>query len=199
MVLVLIDPFRVVYCLVWCGGFLLILVFFPFLEVETLFCGVVYYSAAEETIQWLCILCGCSTSAACFVTTSTSSWCQAYVRFVRALDRDIVIQQGPIPFDNVTLTFVRHNEGRNWRRVLFNTECQLMLMGFPPDCQEEDYYQDAIGSFGKFLYLQQEERRLTRVIIRARVIDLQSIPHFIVFSESEGFESDSWIVQCEIL
>ena len=78
--------------------------------------------------------------------------------------------------------------------VLFNTECQLMLMGLPPDCQEEDYYQDAIGSFGKFLYLQQEERRLTRVIIRARVIDPQSIPHFIVFSESRGFESDSWTV-----
>jgi hypothetical protein len=44
------------------------------------------------------------------------------------------------------------------------------------------------------LYLQQEERRLTRVMIRARVIDLQSIPHFIVFSKSGGFESDSWIV-----
>jgi hypothetical protein len=66
--------------------------------------------------------------------------------------------------------------------------------GVPPEYQEEDYYQDAIGSFGKFLYLQQEERRLTRVMIRARVIDLQSIPHFIVFSKSGGFESDSWIV-----
>lgn len=31
------------------------------------------------------------------------------------------------------------------------------------------------------------------------MIDLQSIPHFIVFSESRGFESDSWTVQCEIL
>lgn len=124
---------------------------------------------------------------------------QAYVRFVRALDRDIVMQQGPIPFDNVTLTFVRHNEARNWRRVHFNTECWLMLLGFPPDYKAEEYYQDDIGSFGKFLTLQEEERRLTRVIIRARVIDLQSIPHFIVFSESEGFESDSWIVQCEIL
>lgn len=31
------------------------------------------------------------------------------------------------------------------------------------------------------------------------MIDLQSVPHFIVFSEGEGFESDSWTVQCEIL
>ena len=74
-----------------------------------------------------------------------------------------------------------------------------MLLGFPPDYQEEDLYQYAIGSFGKFLLWQQEDRRLTRVIISARVIDLQSVPHFIVFSESEGFASDSWTVQCEIL
>jgi hypothetical protein len=62
---------------------------------------------------------------------------QAYVRFERALDRDIVIQQGPIPFDNVTFTFVRHNEERNWRRVHFNTECWLMLMGFPRNTRKK--------------------------------------------------------------
>jgi hypothetical protein len=65
------------------------------------------------------------------------------------LDRDALIQQGPIPFDNVNLTFVRHNEGRNWRRVHFNMECWLMLLGFPPDYQEEEFYHRAIGSFGK--------------------------------------------------
>lgn len=122
---------------------------------------------------------------------------QAYVRFDRALDRDILVNQGPIAFDNIFLTFVNYNEGRNWRRVHFNTECWIMLMGFPPHYQEE-FYQSAISSFGRFMFLQEEERRLTRVIIRARVMDLQSIPHFIVF-ESEGFESDSWTVQCEIL
>jgi hypothetical protein len=116
---------------------------------------------------------------------------QAYVRFDRALDRDALIQQGPIPFDNVNLTFLRHNEGRNWRRVHFNTKCWLMLLGFPPDYQEKEFYHDAIVSFGRFLLWQEEDRRLTRVIIRACVIDLQSVPHFIVFSDSEGLDSDS--------
>lgn len=74
-----------------------------------------------------------------------------------------------------------------------------MLMGFPPDYQEEEFYQSAIGSFGRFLLWQQEDCKLTWVIIRARVIDLQSVPHFIVFYEAEGFERDSWTVQCEIL
>jgi hypothetical protein len=45
----------------------------------------------------------------------------------------VLIQQGPIPFGNIHLTFTKHNEGRNWRRVLFNTECWIMLLGFPPN------------------------------------------------------------------
>lgn len=60
---------------------------------------------------------------------------QAYVRFERKFDRDELIAQGPIPYDNVYFTFIRHNEGRNWRRVHFNTDCWLMLLGFPPDYQ----------------------------------------------------------------
>jgi len=81
----------------------------------------------------------------------------------------------------------------------FNTECWIMMLGFPPNYQDEQYFQDAIGSFDKLLFWQEEDRWLTRIIIRARVLDLQSIPHFILFSDAPGFEGDSWTVQCEIL
>lgn len=140
-------------------------------------------------------------AAAGVVITDIQPCClgQAYVRFARPLDRDVLVDQGAIPFDNAALTFVKHNEGRNWRRVFFNTECWIMLMGFPPDYQEDQFYQDAIGSFGKLLYSQKENRRLTRVIVKARVLDVQSIPHFVVFSESASLESESWTVQCEVL
>lgn len=50
---------------------------------------------------------------------------QAYVRFVRALDRDILTQLGQIAFNNITIEFVKHDEGRNARRVLFNSECWI--------------------------------------------------------------------------
>ena len=43
------------------------------------------------------------------------------------------------------------------------------------------------------------KKKLTRVLVRARVVDLPSVPHFIVFSETEVLESGSWTVQCEIL
>lgn len=73
------------------------------------------------------------------------------------------------------------------------------MLGFPPNYQEEQFFQDAIGSFGKLLFWQQERSSLTRSVIRARVFDILSIPHFILFSEAPGFEGKSWTVQCEIL
>lgn len=76
------------------------------------------------------------------------------------------------------MTFIKHNEGRNWRRVLFNTECWLMLLGFPVNYQEEDFIAEAIDDFGKLIYWQKDSSDKTRVIVKARVLDLQSVPPF---------------------
>jgi hypothetical protein len=73
---------------------------------------------------------------------------QVFVRFRCAYDRNQLIQLGPIPFGNVTLTFVEHNKGRNWRDFNFNRECWLMLLGFPPDFREDEYIVNTISSFG---------------------------------------------------
>jgi hypothetical protein len=40
---------------------------------------------------------------------------------------------------------------------------------------------------------------LTRLMVRARVSDLQDAPYFIVVIEAEGFQSESWTVQVEIV
>lgn len=37
------------------------------------------------------------------------------------------------------------------------------------------------------------------MIVRARVVDLETIPHFFVFADGIGHESQSWTVQIEIL
>jgi hypothetical protein len=50
------------------------------------------------------------------------------------------------------LEFIKHDEGRNARRVLFNVECWIMILGFPPNYQEEQFFQDVVGSFGKLLF-----------------------------------------------
>lgn len=41
--------------------------------------------------------------------------------------------------------------------------------------------------------------RLTRLLVRARVADLQSIPQWIVYSDGLGNGLDSWTIQCEIV
>lgn len=100
---------------------------------------------------------------------------------------------------DVQITFTRHNQGRNWRRTNFNHECWLMLMGFPLDYWEMDYIQDAICSFGRLDNWVNNRRRLTRLLVRDRVADLQSIPQWIVYSDGVGNDLDSWTVQCEIV
>jgi len=42
---------------------------------------------------------------------------QAYVKFGRVLDRDNFVTQSPHQCGDISLTFVKQNEGRNWRRV----------------------------------------------------------------------------------
>jgi hypothetical protein len=74
-----------------------------------------------------------------------------------------------------------------------------MLMGFPLDYWETDYIQDAICSFGRVENLINKRRRLTRLIARVRVADLQSIPQWIVYSDGMGNDLDSCTIQCEIV
>lgn len=97
---------------------------------------------------------------------------QAYVKFGRVLDRDNFVTQSPHQYGDISLTFVKQNEGRNWRRVLFNTECCLMLLGFALDYQEEDFFQEAIDDFGKLIYWHKDSSYKTRVLVKARVLDL---------------------------
>jgi hypothetical protein len=48
---------------------------------------------------------------------------QALVRFEHIYDRDNMIAQSPHPYGDVAFSFVKHNEGRNWRSVEYNREC----------------------------------------------------------------------------
>jgi hypothetical protein len=44
-----------------------------------------------------------------------------------------------------------------------------------------------------------DRRHLTRLMVRARVTDLQDVPQFLVLTEAEDFQGHSWMVQCKIL
>jgi hypothetical protein len=96
------------------------------------------------------------------------------------------------------LDFVNHDRGDNARRVLFNRECWLMLIGYPVDDRNIDDVQNAVKSFGR-LILWQKDGLLGRIIIKVRVAELSDVPHYLIISEGDDFEGISRIVQCEII
>ena len=101
---------------------------------------------------------------------------QAFVRFKNVFDRDRLIQHGAYVFGNVTITFVEHNKGRNWRAINFNRECWMLLLGYLPDYREDEYVVNTICSFGRVISWVDDVRHLSRILVRARVVDLESIP-----------------------
>jgi hypothetical protein len=44
-----------------------------------------------------------------------------------------------------------------------------------------------------------DRSNLVRLLVRARVTELQDVPHYILFTDMEGYQGQSWIIQCEIL
>lgn len=74
------------------------------------------------------------------------------------------------------VTFVEHNKGRNWRAINFNRGCWLLLMGFLPGYREDEFVANTINTFGRVLYWFDDGRHLFRLLVRARVVDFESIP-----------------------
>jgi hypothetical protein len=54
-----------------------------------------------------------------------------------------------------------------------------------------------LGPYAQTISWDNDPDNLARLIVRATVVDLETIPHFDVFSDLAG--SESWTIQCEIL
>lgn len=76
---------------------------------------------------------------------------QAFIRFKNVCDRDRLIEMSPFQFGDVSVSFVEHNKGRNWRAINFNRECWMLLLGYPPDFREDDFVVSTISSFGRVI------------------------------------------------
>lgn len=74
-----------------------------------------------------------------------------------------------------------------------------MLLGLPLDYWEEEYIDTVVGPFGSMLSQHKDPEQRTKLLVKARVVDLEPIPHFIVFTDAEAMDSDSWTIQVEVL
>lgn len=109
---------------------------------------------------------------------------QAYVCFEYVHDRDRLVHLSPHHHSGLKFSLVKHNQGGNWTSINFNRECWLMLLGFPLDLWDQLSVENAIGSFDRLVSRQKDLSHLSRIILRARVVDLESVPEFIVLTES---------------
>ncbi|CAD6273359.1 unnamed protein product [Miscanthus lutarioriparius] len=98
---------------------------------------------------------------------------QALVRFNLAYDRDTIVAESPHVFGDVTVSFSKHNEGRNWCRAMFNHECWLLLFGLPNDYWTERHIHSVVGEFARVLLWEADDRFRCRLLVRARVTDLE--------------------------
>lgn len=124
---------------------------------------------------------------------------QAFVRLTHAYDRDNLVRRSPRPYVDIQISFAKHNEGRNWRRVFFNDDCWMMLLGFPDDYKSERHIQNAISDFGKVILWEESEFFPGKIMVRARVKSVQEVPRFIVYSNSPDLNGESWTIQCEVM
>jgi hypothetical protein len=124
---------------------------------------------------------------------------QALVRFENIFDHDMLVNNNLHPYGGVNFHVVLYNATRNWRVVQFNQECWLMLIGFPLDYWNTDSIQNALASFGRMIMWENDREHLARLMVRVRVNDLREVPYFLVGTEAEGFQGESWTVQVEIV
>jgi hypothetical protein len=124
---------------------------------------------------------------------------QAFVRFNTYHDRDQLIQNSPHAFGDVFISFTEHDRGRNHRAVTLNHEVWLMLLGTNVDFWSDAHIRKIIGDHGQVIAWEEDHNNLARVLVKARVVNLEDIPWFIVSTKGPGFEGDSWTIQTEII
>lgn len=76
---------------------------------------------------------------------------EAYVRFTHPRDRDRLVNQSPLQFGDVFLTFVKHDEGHNCGRMHFNRMVWLLILGVPFDFRNSMNIAKAVSKFGRMI------------------------------------------------
>lgn len=74
-----------------------------------------------------------------------------------------------------------------------------MLLGFNVDHWNNRLVDKALGDWGSLVTWEEDPNCLARIMVKAKVVELEDIPWFIYCSENDDFEGDTWVIQCEIL
>ena len=107
-----------------------------------------------------------------------------------------MVSESPMVCGNVLISFVKHNEGRNWRRVFFNDDCWVMMLGFPDDYKTERHIHNVVNEFGRLLLWEECAVFLGRIVARVRVTSVQVLVQKLV-CKHKGLIPDSNVKACQ--
>jgi hypothetical protein len=94
-----------------------------------------------------------------FVALQPCPFGAAYVQFRNVSDKDRLISSSPNQFGDVTISFVNHDEGINWRGVSFNRDVWLLLVGPPLDHMKTDDLNACFSDIGSLLLWERDPNR----------------------------------------
>jgi hypothetical protein len=124
---------------------------------------------------------------------------QAYVRFSHVRDRDRMVSETPHVFDDIVVSFAKHNQGSNWRRKTLNRECWLLLVGPPLDNWSSEDITSVVCSFGRLIMWENDADNKGRILAKVRCDELVEIPKSVRFTEGEVPDAESWTFSIEVL
>jgi hypothetical protein len=124
---------------------------------------------------------------------------QAYIQFAHMRERDRLVDSSPHVFQDISISFFKHNEGINWRRVDMNVECWIILLGPPLDNWFTKDITATVCKFGRLVASENDAGNKGRIIAKIRCSELRNIPKSIRLTDGELAATSSWTFSIEVL
>ncbi|CAO2176187.1 unnamed protein product [Urochloa humidicola] len=106
---------------------------------------------------------------------------EAFVRFDSPMQREAFVHADPKQFLGYQLSFIRHDEGPNFKDLDLDSVAWLLLLCFPPDARNLVSLVDkSIVGFGQLLHVRGSSS-LARLVVKVLVNKDADIPESITF------------------
>ncbi|CAN6173140.1 unnamed protein product [Urochloa humidicola] len=123
------------------------------------------------------------------------------VQFQSASQRQTLIDESPIPFiNNSVIRVIKHDEARNLRACNYSHFCRLMVLAFPLDYQNMDFFKAAVAPFGRLITWYESPNK-SKTILDCLVLSPDRIPRSVVVSQGSllGGNGRSWTAPVYII
>lgn len=133
--------------------------------------------------------------------TSRCGMGSVLIQFTTACSRDTAISQSPFQIGDTTLRISRHDRGLNYHSITFTHDVWLLLMNYPLECWEVGVISHTVSPFGRFLIWNKDPRDKTRIVVKIRAYNVDTLPVSIVVLhnlDDVGY-GDSWTCPTYIL